>query len=77
MFDRLFGGKPDHPMANMQKAREMVAELADSAALRALEQSVSWLGSISETKEFKINHRFDLIALIDQGAKTHQFRLAQ
>jgi hypothetical protein len=38
---------------------------------------VSWLGSISETKEFKINHRFDLIALIDQGAKTHQFRLAQ
>lgn len=77
MFDRVIGGKPDHPMANMRKAREMVAELADAAALKALDQSVSWLGSISETREFKLDHRFELIALIDQGAKTHQFRLAQ
>lgn len=77
MFDRLMGSKPDHPMANMRKARELVAELADAPSLKALEQSVSWLGSISDTKEFKLDHRFDLIALIDQGTKTHQFRLAQ
>ena len=77
MFSRIIGSKPDHPMANMRKARELVAELADAASLKALEQSVSWLGSISETKEFKLDQRFDLVALIDQGAKSHQFRLAQ
>lgn len=77
MFSHLIGTKPKHPMADMRKAQEMAAELAGASALKALEQAVSWLSSIRDTREFRPEQRAQLTYLIDQAVKNHQFRLAQ
>jgi hypothetical protein len=77
MFNRLVGAKPRHPMADMRKARELLAELTEASSLKALEQAVSWLGSIRDTREFPLDQRANLTFLIDQAVKSHQYRLAQ
>ncbi len=77
MLNWLTGSKPDHPMANMKKARQMVAELLGQDSLRVLEEITSWLDSIVRTEGFKLDHRFALIDLLDRGAKSHQSKLAQ
>lgn len=77
MLNWLTGGKPDHPMADLKKARELVAELLGQGSLKVLEESTSWLDSISTTEGFKLDHRLALIDLLDRGAKAHQTRLGQ
>lgn len=42
-----------------------------------LDESAGWLESIADTAGFKIDHRFELIDLIDLGAKYHAAKLAQ
>ncbi|OGA40035.1 MAG: hypothetical protein A3G24_25170 [Betaproteobacteria bacterium RIFCSPLOWO2_12_FULL_62_13] len=77
MLTWLTGSKPDHPMANMKKARQMVAELLGQDSLRVLEEITSWLDSIIRTEGFKLDHRLALIDLLDRGAKSFQSKLAQ
>ncbi len=77
MLSWLSGGKPDHPMADLKKARELVAGLLGQGSLKVLEESASWLDSISSTEGFKLDHRLALIDLLDRGAKIHQTRLGQ
>lgn len=77
MFNRLVGAKPKHPMADMRKARDLLAELTEAGSLKALEQAVSWLVSIRDTREFPLDQRASLIFLIDQAVKSHQYRLTQ
>jgi len=77
MLSWLTGSKPDHPMADMKKARELVAELLGSDSLRVLEESASWLDSVGGAEGFKLDHRLALVDLLDRGAKSHQSRLGQ
>lgn len=77
MLSWLTGSKPDHPMADMKKARELVAELLGQDSLKVLEESASWLDSVTRTEGFKLDHRLALIDLLDRGAKSHQSKLGQ
>lgn len=71
------GGKPDHPMSDMKKARELVAELPADDSFKSVEEATSWLDSIDQTEGFKLDHRLSLIDLLDQATKNHQQKLAQ
>lgn len=77
MLNWLTRGRPDHPMANMKNARQLVAELLGNEPLRVLEETTSWLDSIIGTEGFKLDHRLALIDLLDRGAKSHQAKLGQ
>ena len=77
MLSWLTGSKPDHPMADMKKARELVAELLGQDSVKVLVESASWLDSVSRIEGFKLDHRLALVDLLDRGAKTHQTRLGQ
>ncbi len=76
MLGFLTGGKVDHPMADIKKAREIVAELP-SDPLKALGDIANWLESLCETREFKVDRLFENIDLLDGAAKNYQRKLAQ
>ncbi len=74
----LFGGDtPDHPMAGIRQARALISELPANDPVKALDEVTFWLDSIGHTEGFKVDHRFELIDLLDQAAKGHQRKLAQ
>jgi hypothetical protein len=77
MLSWLSGVGVDHPMANLKKARQIVVELLDHDSLRVLDETASWLDSVTGTEGFALDHRFELIDLLDRGAKYHAGKIAQ
>ena len=71
------GNRPDHPMANFDQAKELVAEFSVHDYMKALEEAVGWLDSIVQTPEFTLAQRYALYDLIDQATRSHQSRLAR
>jgi hypothetical protein len=71
------GGAPDHPMAGIRQAKKLISELPANDPVKALDEVTFWLDSISRTEGFKVDHRFELIDLLDQAAKGHRRKLAQ
>ena len=76
MLNWIKGGKGDHPMADLKRVREAIAELPSDNSLRALEEMTRWLDSINEADDIKPQNRLDAIDLLDRAAKNHQFKLA-
>ncbi len=76
MLSFLGGGKVDHPMADVKRAKEIVSELPTDP-LKALADVTHWLESLRETKAFKTDRLFENIDLLDGAAKNHQRKLAQ
>ena len=76
MLDWIKGGKSDHPMADLKRARELIAALPSGNSLRALEEMTGWLDSISETPDLQLRSRLEAVDLLDRSAKNHQFKLA-
>jgi hypothetical protein len=70
-------GKVDHPMADPKRARELVAELPVADAFRTVSDVTEWLDSINRTEGFRLDRRFENIAMLDGAAKNPQRRLAQ
>ncbi len=71
------GGKPDHPMADIKKAKSLIADLPASDSVKTVEEVTYWLDSITREEGFKVDYRFQLIDALDQAAKNHPRRLAQ
>jgi hypothetical protein len=76
MLSFLTGNKVDHQMADIKKAREIIAELP-ADPLKALAEITQWLESLRDTKAFKVDRLFENIDLLDAAAKNHQRKLAQ
>lgn len=72
----LFGGKPDHPMADIKEAKQLIAELPANDPFKTLEEITFWLDLISRTPEFKADYRYELLDLLDQAAKSAQRKLS-
>lgn len=77
MLNWLSPRKVDHPMANLKKARQMVVELLEHDSFRVLDESSNWLESINSTEGFTLDHRIELIDLLDRGCKYHAAKIAQ
>ena len=73
----LGGSKPDHPMADVKQARQLIAVLPAHDALKALDEVTFWLDSVIRTEGFKPGYRYELFDLLDQAAKNHQRKLSQ
>jgi len=64
-------------MAGIRQAKKLVSELPAYDSIKALDEVTFWLDSIGRTEGFRVDHRFELIDLLDQAAKGHQRKLAQ
>ncbi|MBI4195052.1 MAG: hypothetical protein HY526_08240 [Betaproteobacteria bacterium] len=76
VFNWLTGGRPDHPLADMKRARELVTALPQHDSVRALEDVAAWLESLNSEAGFKLRNRLELVDLLDQAAKTHWHKIA-
>lgn len=64
---KLFGGKPDHPLADPKEARR-VLEALPAPDVKALEELSHWVESVSAAEGFKPAERAQLLATLDEAA---------
>lgn len=72
-----FGGKPDHPMAQLRETRRILAELESRDAFGALEEITHWIRSVAETEGFGAGERLQRYCLLDEAAQSRERRVAR
>ncbi len=65
------GGKPDHPLRDVEAAKEVLAALPEGVSLETLEQLSHWVGSVKDTPGFACDDRLAVMRLLDQAAALH------
>ncbi len=74
----LFGrGKPDHPLADLKEARRLLDALPANDAFRSLDELSHWHESVCRFEGFALEHRAQLVLLIDEAAQIHLRKLAR
>jgi len=58
--------KPDHPMADLDRAESLLAELPTDNAFEALEKITGWLTSVTTTPDFRPDNRLAIIQLLNE-----------
>ncbi len=69
------GAKVDHLMADPKQARQLIDELPANDA-KALEEITYWLESVTDTSGFKVEQRYDNVALLDTAANQRVRKLS-
>ncbi len=75
MFDWFAGGKPDHPLADPKRARELLAGLPAYDPARALDEVRDWLDSVMHTPGFRLDDRLALVKQLDEAGQPFQRKL--
>lgn len=65
------GDGMDHPMADDVEARRIIAAFPADDSIKAAQEAVRWLESITQTEGFPLARRYELIDLIDMPLKRH------
>lgn len=73
---KLFGGRPDHPMADPKEAKRIL-EALPAPDVKALEELSHWLESASSAEGFKPADRVQLLATIDEAAQVRVRKLGR
>jgi hypothetical protein len=68
MLAKLFGKKIDHPMADMKSAQSLLDDLPRNDSIRSLMELTDWMESVAGSGEFKLEHQFAVIRLLDEAA---------
>lgn len=78
IFDWLgkLGSRPDHPMHDVSEARNLLADLPHDA-FKAVEEITAWLGSVTDTEDFRLDDRVGVIKLLDETAQPYQRKLCR
>jgi len=71
MLSGIFGKKTDHPMVDIKSAQALLDDLPKNDTHKLLMELTEWIESVSENTEFKIDHQFALLRLLDEAAQPH------
>jgi hypothetical protein len=74
---KLFGARPDHPLADPKEARKILDEVPSNDAIKALEELGHWLESVASAEDFKPEHKAQLLLQVDDAAQPHLRKLAR
>lgn len=77
MFSSLFGKKSDHPLADLKSAAALLEELPRNDAHKALMELTEWVESVGDNADFRLEHRFAVLRLLDEAAQPHLRKLAR
>ena len=73
---KLFGGKPDHPLADPKEAKRLLEALPPDDA-KALEELTHWIDSVAAAEGFKPEARIQLLIALDDAAQPRLRKLAK
>ncbi len=65
----IFGKKSDHPMADMKSAQALLDDLPKNDAHRMLMEMTEWMESVADNADFKPDHQFAVVSLLDETAQ--------
>ncbi len=68
MLAKIFGNKSNHPMADIKAAHKLVAELPKDDAVKSLMELTDWIASVTVNHDFKMEHQFALIGMLDEAS---------
>jgi hypothetical protein len=75
---KLFGGgKPDHPLANPKEAKRLLEALPDNDAVKALDELMHWMESVTAAEGFKPETRIQLLLMLDDAAQQRVRKLSK
>lgn len=74
---KLFGGKPDHPLADPKEAKRLLEALPANDAAKALDELMHWLESVSATEGFRPEARIQLLMMLDDAAQARVRKLSR
>lgn len=77
MLSGLFGKKSDHPMADMKSAQAILEDLPKNDSYKLLAEIIEWMESVTENTEFKVDHQFALLRLLDDTAQPYAKKLTR
>ena len=73
---KLFGGRPDHPLADPKEAKRLLEALpADDA--KAVEELMHWIESVVAAEGFRPEARIQLLLQLDDSAQPRLRKLAK
>lgn len=76
MLARLFGKKDTHPLADIQSARLLLADLPNNDALKSAMVLTELIGTVTASKEYKLLDQFEVFSLLDETAQPYLRKLA-
>src|SRR6185369_12234676 len=75
---KLFGGgKPDHPLADPKEAKRLLEALPANDAVKALDELMHWMESVTAAEGFKPEMRIQLLLMLDDAAQQRVRKLAK
>lgn len=75
MLASLFGKKLDHPMADLKSAQALLEDLPKNDPLKSVMELTEWLESVAGNGEFKLDHQFAILRLLDETAQSYARKL--
>ena len=76
MLAGIFGKKSDHPLADVKSVQELLDNLPKNDAFKSLMELTELIESVTENTEFKLDHQFAVLCMIDEGAQSYARKLA-
>lgn len=77
MLSALFGKKSDHPMADIKSVLALLEDLPKNDAHKSLTDLTEWIESVSGHGEFRPEHQFAVLRLLDDAAQPHARKLGR
>ena len=77
MLSTIFGKKSDHPLADIKSAQALLDDLPRNDAFKSLAELTELIELLSEQAEFKLEHQFAVLRLIDEAAQPYVRKLAR
>jgi len=77
MLSGIFGKKSDHPLADIKSVQALLDDLPKNDAFKSLMELTEWIESVSEHTDFKLDHQFAVLQLIDEAAQPYARKLVR
>jgi hypothetical protein len=77
MLAGIFGKKSDHPLAEIKSAQELLDNLPKNDAYKSLMELTDLMESATEQDEFKLDHQFAVMRMIDETAQPYLRKLSR
>lgn len=77
MLSGIFGKRSDHPLADIKSVQALLENLPKNDAYKSLMELTEWIESASEHTDFKLDHQFAVLRLIDEAAQPYARKLVR
>jgi len=77
MLAGIFGKRSDHPLADVKSVQELLENLPKNDAHKSLMELTELVESVTENTEFKLDHQFAVLRMIDEAAQPYSRKLAR